>query len=99
MSARHRCGHMRGAQGRRKRLRIAAEQNGRCFYCRTRFNDPATDGTFDHFVPYALWRTNLRWNLVLACRPCNEAKGDALPLGLLVLLWPLLDRARLEVAA
>ncbi|MEU8031317.1 HNH endonuclease domain-containing protein [Streptomyces sp. NPDC049099] len=99
MSRRHRNGHMRGAKGRRKRLRMAAEQDGRCFYCRTRFADVLAEGTFDHFLPYALWRANARWNLVLACQACNEAKGDALPVGLLLLLWPLLDRTQLEVAA
>ncbi|MGW2896821.1 HNH endonuclease [Streptomyces sp. NPDC001212] len=95
----HRNGHMRGAQGRRKRIRIAAEQNGRCFYCRAPFTDPATEATFDHYLPYTLWPTNQRFNLVVACGPCNLRKGDALPVGLLLMLWPLLDRSRLEVAA
>jgi 5-methylcytosine-specific restriction endonuclease McrA len=99
VSARHRVGHLRGAQGRRKRIRIAAEQNGRCFYCRAPFSDPATDATFDHYMPYALWPTNQRFNLVAACRSCNNAKGDALPLGLLLALRPWLTRQQLEVAA
>lgn len=99
MASRHRCAHMRGAQGRRKRIRIAREQNGRCFYCRTPFADPATDATFDHYVPYALWPTNVRHNLVVACQPCNNAKADALPLGLLLALRPWLTRAELGVAA
>lgn len=99
MSGRHRNAHMRGAKGRRKRLRMAAEQDGRCFYCRTPFADVLAEGTFDHYVPYALWPTNVRFNLVLACGRCNVRKSDALPVGLLLILWPLLDRARLEVAA
>lgn len=90
---------MRGAQGRRKRVRIAAEQRGRCFYCRTRFRDAATEATFDHFLPYALWPVNVRWNLVVACGPCNVRKADTLPLGLLLVLRPWLTRAELGVAA
>lgn len=99
MSSRHRCGHMRGAKGRRKRLDLARRDGARCFYCRTPFTDPATEGTFDHYLPYALWPTNVRWNLVLACQNCNTAKGDALPLGLLLALRPWLTRAQLAVAA
>lgn len=99
MSSRHRVGHMRGAQGRRKRVRIAAEQHGRCFYCRAPFADPATEATFDHYVPYVLWPTNQRFNLVLACGSCNLRKGDTLPLGLLLALRPWLTRESLGVAA
>ncbi|MGA5339013.1 HNH endonuclease [Streptomyces griseoincarnatus] len=90
MSARHRVGHMRGAKGRRKRIRIARGQGNRCFYCRTPFRDAATEGTFDHYLPYTLWPRNVVYNLVIACQTCNEAKGDTLPLGLLLLLRPWL---------
>lgn len=99
MSSRHRCGHMRGAKGRRKRLALARRDGACCFYCRAPFTDPATEATFDHYLPYALWPTNVRWNLVLACQDCNTAKGDALPLGLLLALRPWLTRAQLAVAA
>jgi 5-methylcytosine-specific restriction endonuclease McrA len=75
---------MRGAKGRRKRLDLARRDGARCFYCH---------------APYALWPTNVRWNLVLACQDCNTAKGDALPLGLLLALRPWLTRAQLAVAA
>ncbi|OQD53131.1 hypothetical protein BM536_032040 [Streptomyces phaeoluteigriseus] len=90
---------MRGAKGRRKRVRIARQQGNRCFYCRLRFTDPATEGTFDHYLPYALWQANVVFNLVVACQPCNNAKGDTLPLGLLLILRPWLTREQLEVAA
>ncbi|MGC9382910.1 HNH endonuclease [Streptomyces sp. MH13] len=99
MSNRHRVGHMRGAKGRRKRVRIARQQGNRCFYCRTPFADAATEGTFDHYLPYALWPANVVFNLVVACKPCNVRKGDALPLGLLLALRPWLTIDQLEVAA
>ncbi|MFC8866370.1 HNH endonuclease [Streptomyces sp. NPDC057148] len=88
MSSRHRAGHMRGDKGRRKRIRIARQQGNRCFYCRTRFKDAATEGTFDHYLPYTLWPRNVIFNLVVACKPCNVRKGDTLPLGLLLVLLP-----------
>ncbi|MER5467189.1 HNH endonuclease [Streptomyces sp. NPDC002685] len=99
MASRHRCGHMRGAKGRRKRLALAKRDGARCFYCRTPFGDVATEATFDHYVPYALWPTNERFNLVLACSDCNVRKGHALPIGLLIALRPWLTRAELAVAA
>jgi 5-methylcytosine-specific restriction endonuclease McrA len=53
-----------------------------CFYCRTPFAAVA-EATVDHFVPQTVlpgWRVA---NLVLACPPCNQAKGDTLPQALL----------------
>jgi hypothetical protein len=32
--------------------------------------------TFDHIIPLARGGSNLRANRVLACRDCNEMKGD-----------------------
>lgn len=68
---------------RRGKVRAAlAERDGhKCFYCGQLFteNVPAT---LDHYIPYRLWRGWRQENLVLACRACNEAKGDVLP-------WPL----------
>ncbi|WP_411091385.1 HNH endonuclease [Streptomyces sp. 049-1] len=97
--SRHRAAHLRGDRGRRKRARIAHSHGNRCFYCRAPFADPATEGTFDHYLPYTLWPRNLVFNLVVACKPCNVAKGDTLPLGLLLVLWPLLNRDQLELVA
>jgi 5-methylcytosine-specific restriction endonuclease McrA len=90
---------MRGAKGRRKRLRLAARDGAHCFYCRAPFADVAADATFDHYVPYVLWPTNQAFNLVLACGSCNLRKGDALPLGLLLALRPWLTRQQMGVAA
>jgi 5-methylcytosine-specific restriction endonuclease McrA len=65
----------RRAQIRRS---LAARDGKRCFYCTTVFADLA-DATIDHLIPKSVlpgWR---QFNLVLACRPCNNAKGDTLP--------------------
>ncbi|MDT5039418.1 MAG: hypothetical protein QOE51_403 [Actinoplanes sp.] len=65
---------------RRAQLRrsLAARDGKRCFYCTTPFADLA-DATIDHLIPQSVlpgWR---QFNLVLACRPCNNRKGDTLP--------------------
>jgi 5-methylcytosine-specific restriction endonuclease McrA len=65
---------------RRAQLRrsLAARDGQRCFYCRAGFAALA-EATIDHLIPKSVlpgWR---QFNLVLACRPCNEAKGDTLP--------------------
>ncbi|MGW3352581.1 HNH endonuclease [Nonomuraea rubra] len=77
--------HMRGEYGRIYRAVLAFRDGPACFHCGTRFADPSTEATFDHYLPSTLWRTrrhNAPWNVVLACDGCNGAKGDRLP-------WPL----------
>lgn len=67
------------ARRRRKlRARVIKRDGGRCFYCRYRFADLA-DATLDHLVPQCQGGPSTAANLVLACRPCNEAKGDRPP--------------------
>jgi hypothetical protein len=53
-------------------------QGGRCFYCATLLNEAQwhTKPTFDHVRPRAHGGTNAPENLVLACLPCNSAKGS-----------------------
>jgi 5-methylcytosine-specific restriction endonuclease McrA len=73
----------------------------RCFYCHQPFGNELPY-TFDHYVPYSLWRTSWLRNLVLACEPCNTAKADALPITfawLLLAAMARLDRNDWEVAA
>ena len=53
-----------------------------CFYCRTPFTS-VDDATLDHLVPKSLLPGWVQANLVLACLPCNLAKGDTLPQALL----------------
>jgi 5-methylcytosine-specific restriction endonuclease McrA len=85
MSGRPRATCLRGARGIGARYALARRDGRRCFYCRQPFLD-LTKATFDHYIPYRLWRTNRRINLVLACEPCNTRKGSALPLGLVLVL-------------
>lgn len=78
MSRRHRAGCIKGERGRILRLRLAARDGSRCFYCRTPFPTTAA-ATLDHYVPWRLWPANHAQNLVLACAPCNQRKADRLP--------------------
>jgi 5-methylcytosine-specific restriction endonuclease McrA len=59
------------------RLYLAERDGWHCFYCRTPF-DRLRGVTIDHYVPKSRWACNLPANLVLACEPCNLAKGDRL---------------------
>lgn len=65
---------------RRQRLRrqLAIRDGARCFYCGHPFADLA-GATLDHLIPYSIWPTWTAAALVLACDPCNQAKGDRLP--------------------
>lgn len=58
-----------------KRGRLKNRDGERCFYChhRLRRNRAAT---IDHLVPNVLVRSWHLDNLVLACEPCNQAKGE-----------------------
>jgi len=56
--------------------RILAEpQQGKCFYCHGSLGSVAE---VDHFIPWALYPTDLGHNFVLACRGCNADKSDRL---------------------
>jgi hypothetical protein len=65
-----------------ERVRLAIQQGWKCFYCRSPLMVPASSFTTDHYLPRALGGSDKKWNKVASCRPCNEAKADALP-------WPL----------
>lgn len=66
------------ARRRHIKRQLAARDGAGCFYCRRPFADLAA-ATIDHLIPYSVLRTWVQANLVLACRPCNEAKADRLP--------------------
>lgn len=86
--------NLRSEDRRAIRRSLAARDGARCFYCRSAF--PALDeATLDHYVPYSLWRTWWQRNLVLACSPCNTAKGNALPLLLALLLLRRVEHSAL----
>ena len=74
-------------------------QEGRCAYCDAALTtqsplDNWYRATLDHVVPLSRGGTNDPDNFVVACKPCNEAKGSMLPLEFV--LWRL--RRRREVA-
>jgi 5-methylcytosine-specific restriction endonuclease McrA len=50
----------------------------RCVYCATHL-DPEY-ATLDHVLPVSRGGTQAPGNLVIACRACNQLKGDLLPL-------------------
>lgn len=50
-------------------------QSGKCFYCGRQLNDAMH---VDHFVPWALFPSNLGHNFVLADAACNADKSDLL---------------------
>ncbi|MCG5537849.1 HNH endonuclease [Halorhodospira sp. 9622] len=64
-------------------------QRGHCFYCYCPISylPEGLDGSHvDHFVPFASAARGLHdqpidgvWNLVLACKDCNQKKHDSLP--------------------
>jgi hypothetical protein len=72
----------------RIKLELIKRDGFRCAYCAREFVD-LDDATLDHVIPNCTvghWQT---WNLVLACGPCNNAKGDRIPLVLAPLLLHL----------
>ncbi|MFI7452320.1 HNH endonuclease [Nonomuraea sp. NPDC049714] len=73
------------ARKRRLRARLAARDGRWCFYCRTTFDD-LDRATFDHYIPRTVGKVWGPRGLVLACGPCNWAKADRLPLGLVLVL-------------
>lgn len=58
------------------------KHEGLCVYCKEPVKIKSgrgrsyNDATIDHVIPYARGGTDAWTNLVLACRSCNEAKGD-----------------------
>ena len=65
-------------------------QNGRCFYCHSRFLS-SSDFTVDHILPQALGGNNHPSNLVACCWSCNQQFGDVGPK--LKMLWMLKHRS------
>ncbi|MFO7667788.1 MAG: HNH endonuclease [Desulfobacterales bacterium] len=51
---------------------------GICFYCGRSF--PAKELTMDHIVPIARGGKSTKGNIVTACKECNNAKKQLLPI-------------------
>lgn len=60
-----------------KRVTVCMRDGAVCHYCSSLTS--IREGTVDHIVPEVLGGVDANWNLVWACKPCNEAKGAVLP--------------------
>jgi len=57
-------------------LDLAQRDGAECHYCHVRLEPE--DFTLDHIWPASLGGSTRRYNLVLACAPCNHALGRLL---------------------
>jgi hypothetical protein len=57
------------------RSALVEMQNGKCFYDETH---EMSSPDVDHVLPWSFVLEDKTWNLVLACRKCNNAKRDRL---------------------
>ncbi|MFJ6460004.1 HNH endonuclease [Streptomyces sp. NPDC091387] len=73
------------ARRRHRREQLARRHGARCTYCLRPFT-ATREPTIDHIVPHSLFPTWSVGHLTLACRPCNHAKANRLPLSLALLL-------------
>lgn len=62
---------------RTARKYILRRDGGRCFFCGRALLPGAA--TLDHYLPQSAGGPSEIFNLVLCCKSCNTAKGDALP--------------------
>lgn len=71
-----------GGRRRRQTIRFSKDNvytrdKGRCQYCSVKMT--RKQATLDHVVPRAQGGKTNWTNVVLACTPCNQAKGDRTP--------------------
>jgi HNH endonuclease len=62
---------------RLKRNELFWMQNGRCIWCEAQV--AAEDATLDEIVPRGRGGTSAWGNVVMACWPCNQARGHSAP--------------------
>ena len=62
------------------RNKLAEAQNWRCCYCGVPMNqeDKSTRATIEHIIPRGLGGLDQIENYVVACRACNEARGNSI---------------------
>lgn len=73
-----------GAHRARVRKLLIIKQRGRCHWCgcgmKTRGDPNASDfATLEHLIPKSHGGRNVKGNLVLACRRCNNDRGAPEP--------------------
>ncbi|MCE7983757.1 MAG: HNH endonuclease [Caldilinea sp. CFX5] len=59
------------------RNRLQSMDRNRCAYCQTSEANSGIPSACDHILPTAKGGKTELDNLCLACRPCNECKGDS----------------------
>ncbi len=79
--------HIKRERAKARELRQSAYyrelfRRGICHYCGKTF--PESELTLDHIVPVARGGRSTRGNLVVACRPCNQAKKYLTPAEMLL---------------
>ncbi|MFI9548480.1 HNH endonuclease [Streptomyces sp. NPDC052016] len=89
----HRPPHLNSHRRRARKQRLAARDGAQCYYCRRPFRE-LREATADHIAPVSLWRSWSLSSLVLACRPCNDAKANRFPLSLALVLLAWADPSR-----
>lgn len=57
-----------------RRIRVYRRDHGRCRFCGVSLS--RTEFTLDHLLPRARGGPDWDINLVVACSPCNNTKGD-----------------------
>jgi 5-methylcytosine-specific restriction endonuclease McrA len=67
--------NMSSATKRRNREILARRDGNHCHWCGRAFGDNLL-ATIDHLHPRSQGGRNALWNLVLACRACNEKRAD-----------------------
>ena len=72
-SERRKARNLRGSQWWKRRL-----AKGVCYYCNRR--TPPKALTMDHIVPIARGGLSVKSNVVPACKECNNAKKQLLPM-------------------
>jgi 5-methylcytosine-specific restriction endonuclease McrA len=73
-------GESKAPQSAFNALKLAiTKHGGKCFYCKTASAEQPSvlDFTIDHIEALAIGGTNDLTNLVVACKPCNQKKGQS----------------------
>lgn len=63
-------------QRQTKKSKLISEFGSRCWWCQCDL--PAEKLTLDHLRPKSRGGSNSLENLRLACRPCNQSRGNSL---------------------